>query len=450
MLQMERDKGTQDRQLEATRKQLEGEIAKRTQLEKTVSTHKTELAKLKEHSAQLEAELNSALSDLAARDTEVKQIQTIQHTTIVEHVHVLEEAKRVTDRQLVEAQAELANNQAYIRSLEKAKQRLAGEAEDLTRETERERLELRTKEKMVKAQEEKMSKALTDAERVRKDKDISELQTRRLQIELQSSQRQVEELTRQLSQAKHDQDQLDADLNRLADETGETPVSLARRIAQLETQLIEAKSSRVQSSPRFSMDGVNNGDSRREKERMEATIAELTKAYEASAAAQAEQRSQIGALHSEVRDLRSVLDDAEADRMLLQKARLALKAELQNIQHHHVENNQAPTDREFHNLKLKQLELQRSLEEQEFTASNSLARMKKAEAHANECQVELGRVRVDNSELDNLNANLEKQVKELRGRIAEFESKPANSPRPAARRESRIEELTNQLNKGRK
>jgi myosin protein heavy chain len=315
MLQMEREKSDHDRQLEASRKQLEGETAKRAQLEKTVAVHKAELTKLRERNAQLDAELNRALSDLAAREAEARaiQIQTVQHTTIVEHVHVLEEAKRVTDRQLADAQAELANNQAYIRSLEKAKQRLTSEAEDLTRETERERLELRTKEKTVRAQEEKMSKALADAERVRKDKDVSELQTRRLQIELESSQRQVEELTRQLQQARGDQAQLDMDLRRLADDTGDAPPSMARRVAQLEGQLIEAKTSRVSPS-RYSIDG---SDWSREKGRMEGKIAELTKAYEASAAAQAEQRSQIGALHSQVRDLRGVLDDAEADRMLL-------------------------------------------------------------------------------------------------------------------------------------
>ncbi|KAJ7705252.1 myosin tail-domain-containing protein [Mycena rosella] len=428
ILQMERDKGTQDRQLEATRKQLEGESAKRAQLEKTLSSHKEELAKLKDHNAQLDAELNKALSELKTREWESKQIESKQHTTIVEHVHVLEEAKRVTDRQLAEAQDELQKNVAYIRSLEKAKVRLAGEAEDLIRETERERLELRTKEKAAKSQEDRMAKALLDAERERKDKDNAELQTRRLQIELQSAQHQVEELTQQLSLIQRSKDQLETDLDRLADDTGEAPVSMARRIAQLEGQLIEAKSSRVQ--PRYSGDVYSTGDWRKEKEGMEAKIANITKAYEASTAAQAEQRSQIASLHSQVRDLRGVLDDAEADRVLLQKARRALQSELETIKHDHVDTAQIPTDREFHKLQLSKLDLERSLEEQEYRTSNSLDRMRKAEAYANDANIALG-----------------KQIKELKARIADLESKPhTNSPRPAARRESRIEELTNQLN----
>ncbi|KAJ7432953.1 hypothetical protein B0H11DRAFT_1939934 [Mycena galericulata] len=112
--------------------------------------------------------------------------------------------------------------------------RLAGEAEDLARETEHERLELWTGEKAAKMQEDRMTKALVEADRVRKDKDSVELQTRRLQIELQSAQRQIEDLTQKLSHAQWSKDQLEMDLDRLADDAGEAPVSKARRIAQLE------------------------------------------------------------------------------------------------------------------------------------------------------------------------------------------------------------------------
>ncbi|KAJ6486673.1 hypothetical protein C8R45DRAFT_1145050 [Mycena sanguinolenta] len=169
---------------------------------------------------------------------------------------------------------------------------------------------------------------------------------------------------------------------------------------------------------------------------MENKIGELTKAYEASTEAQAEQRSQV-------QELRRVLDDAEADRGLLQKARRALQAELEVISKSSTVGNssQAADGRK---IQLKQLEMERALEKQEYRASDALDRMKKAGAYANQCQVELGRVKVDNSELDRLNANLEKQLH------AELETKPLISPRPAARRENRIEELQNQLqtNKG--
>ena len=43
-------------------------------------------------------------------------MESKQDKTIVEHVHVLKEAKHVTDRQLTDAQMELQKNAAYIHS----------------------------------------------------------------------------------------------------------------------------------------------------------------------------------------------------------------------------------------------------------------------------------------------------------------------------------------------
>lgn len=151
----------------------------------------------------------------------------------------------------------------------------------------------------------------------------------------------------------------------------------------------------------------NSSGSKKEKERLETKIADITKAFEASSAAQAEQQSQIVALHSQVRELRGVLDDVEADRSLLQKARRALQAELEGIRLDHVDTNKMSSDREFQVLQLEKQDLERALEEQEDRVANAFDRMKKAETYANDCQVELGKVRVDNSELDRLNVRTE-------------------------------------------
>lgn len=64
------------------------------------------------------------------------------------------------------------------------------------------------------------------------------------------------------------------------------------------------------------------------------------------------------------------------------------------------------SDREFQILQLEKQDLERALEEQADRVANAFDRMKKAEAHANECQVELGKVRVDNSELDRINVSI--------------------------------------------
>ena len=134
-------------------------------------------------------------------------------------------------------------------------------------------------------------------------------------------------------------------------------------------------------------------------------IADIERAYEASTGAQTEQQSQIVALHSQVRELRAVLDDAEADRSLLQKARRALQAELETIKLDTIDSSKVSSDREYQRLQLKKQDLERSLEEQEDRVSHANERLKKAESFATECQIELGKVRVENSELDELNVS---------------------------------------------
>ena len=97
-----------------------------------------------------------------------------------------------------------------------------------------------------------------------------------------------------------------------------------------------------------------------------------------------------------------MLTDAESERTLLQKARRALQAELEGIKLDMV-NAHKMSSGDFQKLQLKKQDLERSLEEQEDRVDMAFECMKRAEAHANECQVELDRIRVENSELDRLN-----------------------------------------------
>ena len=376
--------------METARKQLEKEAAKRTQLEKASSNQKAEIAKLKDRNAKIDRELAKALDDLKAREWDVKQLLSKQDKTIVEHVHVLEEAKRVTDRLLQEAQLELRRNEKFIRSLQSAKTKMASEAEDMAVKNER---ELRTKEKEVKMQQEKVTQALVGVEKERKGKEEAELQILRLQYELQQVQNHTKDVEGQLLAVQQSKSTLENEVDRLAREAGNGgSLDKLQRQSYDELQL------------QYDDEVFNNGGWKKEKERLKTKIADLEKAYEASTGAQTEQQTQILALHSQVRELRGVLDDAEADRTLLQKARRALQGELEMIKLDHVpDTNKITSDHEFQKLQLKNQDLEHSLEEQEDRVSNAFDRMKKAESFAYQCQIELGKVRVENSELDKLN-----------------------------------------------
>lgn len=246
VIQLEREKSNWVRQMEQTRQQLDDEKGKRQQLEKHTSTQKAEIIRLKDRNIKLDRELNKALDNLKAKEWEVKQLESRQDKTIVEHVHVLEEAKRVTDRQLAEAQAELQKNVSYIRSLEKSKARLASEAEDLSRAAEQ---ASRMKSKDARALEEKANKAVAEALDAKRSKEAAEIQARRAQNELQSAKDQISFLEQQLTTVQKSKNTLESELSTLADETT-TPNSLAKvrreyesRISQLQRDLEEAEAS---------------------------------------------------------------------------------------------------------------------------------------------------------------------------------------------------------------
>jgi myosin protein heavy chain len=233
--------------MDTLKRQLDTETAKRSQLERIASKQKGELIQLRDKNAKFDRELNQLLTELKSREWEVRQLESRQDKTIVEHVHVLEEAKRVTDRQLVDAQKELESQSAYIRSLEKAKARLASEVEDLARATEKEHAELRSTEKVVRAHEALAKKATLEAESERKNREAFEAHVQRLQQDLQATRDQVAEATQQFLSMQRSKDELEAELARLADETDGTD-SLAKiqrqyqtRITRLETQLEEAQ-----------------------------------------------------------------------------------------------------------------------------------------------------------------------------------------------------------------
>ena len=63
----------------------------------------------------MDTTLNKVLTDLKNKEWETKQLKSWQDKKTLEHVHILEKAKKVTGQQLKDAQEEL-----HICSLEKA------------------------------------------------------------------------------------------------------------------------------------------------------------------------------------------------------------------------------------------------------------------------------------------------------------------------------------------
>src|SRR5277367_592545 len=75
MLQLEREKGLNDRQTETLRLQLDSESANRVNLEKLVSSQASELSKANSRAAKLDRSLNKAQADLKKLEQEIVQLE---------------------------------------------------------------------------------------------------------------------------------------------------------------------------------------------------------------------------------------------------------------------------------------------------------------------------------------------------------------------------------------
>lgn len=133
LLPLEHERGVLRKRLEDTTGQLSKEVATRQGLQRDLAAAHEELAQHRNDLAELEREAAVAMGEIKARDDEVALLRSRENKTIVEHVHVLESAKKVTDRQLREQVGENKRLNEILKSLEKQRNRLQADFEDLAR-----------------------------------------------------------------------------------------------------------------------------------------------------------------------------------------------------------------------------------------------------------------------------------------------------------------------------
>lgn len=134
------------------KRRLDAENQQRLKLEDGQLKRDSEINFLQDRLTKTDREFNKIVGDFDAIDSEVRLLRSRENKTIVEHVHVLEAAKRLTDRQLADAKLELQSLRVHVKTLEKFKAR---DAEELSRHGERERAATRSRESDIKAAEER-------------------------------------------------------------------------------------------------------------------------------------------------------------------------------------------------------------------------------------------------------------------------------------------------------
>ncbi|GAA5943506.1 hypothetical protein JCM10213_005510 [Rhodosporidiobolus nylandii] len=188
-VQAKRDRDAALRDVEAYKALLEAEQqtvrarqAEKAKLEAQVEQQHVVLADLDKINGDLRAEINSNKARLAVAEEKASR-------TVVEHVRVLEEAQRIQNLEIERIRGERDKRDAYIRTLEKARNSLTQSLEDLQHEREAERRAAFTTKTPKDPTIGRLSDELAGEKKVR---ELAELNVTRLRSEVQHLQSAVD------------------------------------------------------------------------------------------------------------------------------------------------------------------------------------------------------------------------------------------------------------------
>ncbi|KAK4685841.1 hypothetical protein P7C73_g4302, partial [Tremellales sp. Uapishka_1] len=208
LISLESEKSDWEHRLSSMQTQLNEESHKRQRYQQELHDVQSDLASHRNFALKAERELAKMAGEIKARDSEIALLRSRENKTIVEHVHVLESAKKVTDRQLAEQVRENGRLNTMLKSLEAQKNRLVGENEDNLRQMEllkvKKSKDARTARASMSNEDKDLGMVLEDERRARK---IAQAKVVSLEKDLQDSRRQ--QSTSSLSSPQHSRTQQD-------------------------------------------------------------------------------------------------------------------------------------------------------------------------------------------------------------------------------------------------
>ena len=193
---------------------------------------------------------------------------------------------------------------------------------------------------------------------------------------------------------------------------------------------------------------LNSSSWAKEKSRLEMTLQDLFSAREEAVKAHNDAQSKIVSLLSQVRNLRSSIDDVTAERDMAQKEKRGLEARLTEAGDRlgDLARGDSPSMRNAAGMDQELLSLKSKVAQQEDVASVAVGKMRRAEALATEIQKDILAERDNNVTLRKEKAGLEKALKDLQGRVVELETKGYSSVSQDVRfLNGRVQELEQQL-----
>ncbi|PYH84735.1 hypothetical protein BO82DRAFT_351548 [Aspergillus uvarum CBS 121591] len=193
---------------------------------------------------------------------------------------------------------------------------------------------------------------------------------------------------------------------------------------------------------------LNSSTWAKEKARMDIMLQDVTTSRDEAVSAHNEAQSKVVSLLSQVRTLRTSVDDvtAERDMLLTEKKTLETRLAEAGARLEDLVKGESPSMRNAASMDRELLELKSKLAQQEDVSAAAVGKMRRAEALVMEMQKEVTAERENNAQLFKDKAALEKQLKESQLRCVDLETKSYSSGSQDVRfLHKRIKELETHL-----
>ncbi len=174
---------------------------------------------------------------------------------------------------------------------------------------------------------------------------------------------------------------------------------------------------------------LNSSTWAKEKSRMEMTLQDLSNSRDEAVNAHNDVQAKVVSLLSQVRNLRTSVDDISAERDMLQKEQRGLEARLSEAgdRLEDLARGESPSMRNAAEMDRELLELKSKLAQQEDVSAAAVGKMRRSEALATEMQKDVVAERENNVQLFKEKAALEKQLKEAQLKCVDLETKGYSS-----------------------
>ncbi|RMJ27364.1 heavy chain [Aspergillus sp. HF37] len=174
---------------------------------------------------------------------------------------------------------------------------------------------------------------------------------------------------------------------------------------------------------------LNSSTWAKEKARMDITLQDVTTSRDEAVNAHNEAQGKVVSLLSQVRSLRTSVDDVSSERDMLLKEKKMLETRLAEAGERleDLAKGESPSMRNAASMDRALLELKSKLAQQDDVSAAAVGKMRRAEALTMEMQKEVTAERETNSSLFKDKAALEKQLKDAQMRCVDLETKSYSS-----------------------